>query len=148
MINERSAGAVIFRREGDRILYLLLHYRYKTEYWDFPRGNIEEGEGEQETLKREVQEETGIEDIAFVKGFTEGTDWFYKREGETVYKEVTYFLVETKTKGVRISEEHIGYEWLPYSEALERIGYRTSKEILEKANSFLTENPTLTRFFK
>lgn len=146
MIKERSAGAVILRREGGKIFYLLLHYKYKSEYWDFPRGNIEEGENGHETIKREILEETGISDINFVQGFRESTSWFYKREGETVYKEVVYFLIETKTKEVKVSEEHIGHEWLPYNEAMVRIGYKNSKEVLKKANEFLAKKPSLTRF--
>lgn len=146
MIKERSAGAVIFRKEGEKILYLLLHYKYKSEYWDFPRGNIEEGEGEHETIKREILEETGLSDISFIQDFKESTNWFYKRDGETVFKEVVYFLVETKSKDVKISEEHIGYEWLPFEEALEKISYKNSKEIIRKANKFLAKKPSLTRF--
>ncbi len=137
MIKEESAGAVIFMRDGNRVLYLLLHYKHKSDYWDFTKGNIEQGEDEHETVRREVLEETGLNDISFIDGFKEDTNWFYKRDGKTVFKEVVYFLVETKSKDVKISEEHIGYEWLSYDEALNRIGYKNSKDILRKANEFL-----------
>jgi 8-oxo-dGTP pyrophosphatase MutT (NUDIX family) len=148
MIKEKSAGAVILRKDGSRILYLLLHYKHKSDYWDFTKGNIEQGEREEETVKREVLEETGLNDISFIQDFEESTNWFYKRDDETVFKEVVYFLVETKSETVRISEEHIGHEWLSFTEALKRITYNNSKEILRKANEFLLNHPSLMEFFK
>ena len=63
-IKEKSAGAVIIN-EGK---VLLLHYTgLKTDsvgYWDFPKGHIEKGETELETAKREVREETRMEEVA------------------------------------------------------------------------------------
>ena len=42
MPREKSAGAVIFRREDSKIYYLLLHYT--ARHWDLSKGHIEEGE--------------------------------------------------------------------------------------------------------
>lgn len=135
MPREKSAGAIIFRRNKE-IKYLLLHYNYKTEFWDFPKGNIEKGESEEETVRREIKEETGIEDIKFIPGFREKINYFYRREGKTIFKEVIYFLVETSVKEVRISEEHVGYSWLDFNDAKERLK-ENSRKILEKANKLL-----------
>jgi len=74
MPKETSAGAVIFRKENNEIYYLLLHY--ESGHWDFPKGNIEEGEKEEETVKREAAEETGVEDIKIVEGFKEWIKYF------------------------------------------------------------------------
>jgi 8-oxo-dGTP pyrophosphatase MutT (NUDIX family) len=139
---EKSAGAVIFRREGGNIYYLLLHYpsgsrKPKSDYWDFPKGHIEKGEKEIETVKREVKEETGLTDLEFVEGFKEWIKYFFKAEGKTVFKIVTFYLAKTKTKDVKISFEHIGYEWLVYQDALKRLTFDNAKEILKRANQFL-----------
>ena len=63
MKHEKSAGAVVFRKEKEP-LYLLLHYEAK--HWDFPKGHVEENESDNETVKREVEEETGIKDIEII----------------------------------------------------------------------------------
>jgi 8-oxo-dGTP pyrophosphatase MutT (NUDIX family) len=138
---EKSAGAVIFRKENNKIYYLLLHYpsspRAKRDYWDFPKGHIEKGEKEIETVKREVEEETGLKDIELIEGFKSGIRYFFKFQGENILKFVTFYLAETKEKKVKISKEHIGFEWLPYEEAEARLKFKNAKEILKKANEFL-----------
>lgn len=141
MPKEKSVGAVIFRREKEKIHYLLLHYppsaKSTKDYWDFPKGHMENEEQEIETAKREIKEETGLKDIEFVKGFKEGIKYFFRFEGKNISKTVAYFLTEAKNGEVRISQEHIGFEWLSYPEALERLTFKNSREILEKANNFL-----------
>jgi len=136
MPKEISAGAVVFKRNKE-IKYLLLHY--ESGHWDFPRGGIEKGEKEKETVEREVKEETGISDLNFVNGFREKISWFYRKEGKIVYKEAIYYLAETKAKEVKISFEHIGFQWLDYKKALEQLTFKNSKEILKKAHKFLCQ---------
>lgn len=145
---EKSAGAVVFRKEGNKIYYLLLHYpsgtRTPRNYWDFPKGHIERGEKEIETVKREVKEETGLEDIKFIEGFKKWVKYFFRFQGKTVFKIVIFYLVETKNKNVKISSEHIGYKWLPYEEALEQLLFKNAKEILKKANDYLNSKTELS----
>ncbi|NIM44090.1 MAG: NUDIX domain-containing protein [Nitrososphaeria archaeon] len=136
MPRERSIGAVIFRRE-EHPIYLLLHY--KSGHWDFVKGNIEKGEREKETVVRETKEEAGIEDLVFLEGFRDKISYFYRRGNSTVYKEVVFFLAETKTEEVELSYEHIGYQWLRYEEAYEKTTYKNSKKVIQKAHQFLTD---------
>ena len=58
MIEETSAGIVIFRKEESKKLFLLLHY--PSGHWDFVKGKMEKGETTQQTAIRETKEETGI----------------------------------------------------------------------------------------
>jgi len=135
MPKEKSCGAVLFRKSKGRIFYLLLHY--ETGHWDFPKGNQEKGEKEEETAAREIEEETSINKIKLIEGFKQQIKYFYKIKGALVSKEVSFYLAETKTEKVKISFEHIGFEWLDYRNAMERLTYKNSKKILEKANSFI-----------
>ncbi|KPJ57434.1 diadenosine tetraphosphate hydrolase [Parcubacteria bacterium DG_74_2] len=138
---EKSAGAVIFRKENNEIYYLLLHYpstaKAPKDYWDFPKGHVEKGEKELNTVEREVEEETGLKDIEFIEGFKEWIKYFFRFKGKNVFKIVAFYLAETKTKKVKISFEHLGYEWLPYKKATKKLSFQNAKGILEKANKFL-----------
>jgi len=139
---EKSAGAIIFRKANNEIYYLLLHYPStkrgaESDYWDFPKGHIEKGEKEIETVKREVEEETGLQDLRFIKDFKEWIKYFFRFKGKTIFKIVTFYLVKTNTEKIRTSFEHIGYQWLPYKKALKTLNFKNAKNILEKANKFL-----------
>ena len=137
MIREISAGLVIAYVEDTKAEYLLLHY--PAGHWDFTKGNVEEGEDLLTAALREATEETGIKEFKVVKGFQDRIRYFYKRQGETVMKEVVFFLGIAKTKDVRLSYEHTGYVWLPFKEALERLTFDSSKQVLKNAHVRLLE---------
>ena len=137
MINEKSAGVIIFIKEKE-IKYLLLHYG--LGHWEFVKGKIENNENDKETIIREAKEEVNIEDLKFIPGFKEKIQFFYKKDKELVKKEVIYYLAETKTKEVKLSFEHINYKWLNYEEALKQLTFKNSKEILKKAHEMLTSS--------
>jgi len=138
---EKSAGAIVFRREEGKIHYLLLHYpgfRGDRTHWDFPKGQIEKGESIADTAKREVEEETGIKELRILPGFKETMKYFFKFKGENIMKFVTFFLAASEEKKVKLSYEHIGFKWLPYDEAIKQLTYNNAKAILKKADSFLS----------
>ena len=90
MIEETSSGVVLFRKENDKILFLLLHY--PSGHWDFVKGKMEEGETPHETAIRETQEETGITDVEFLDNFEEWIQYNFQYQGELVQKKVVFFL--------------------------------------------------------
>ena len=142
---EKSAGAVVFREKEGKIFYLLLHYpgvshRSKKDYWDFPKGHIEKGETEIEALRREIFEETGIKDIQILEGFKKTIKYFFRWQGKTILKFVVFYLAKTEEEEVKISFEHIGFEWLSFEEALNCLTHKTAKEVLEEAHYFLIQN--------
>jgi len=151
MTIEKASGVVIFRSENEEIYYLILDYGY--DYWGFSKGHMERGENSKETALREVEEETGIKDLNFIENFEEKSEYSYEVNGEKIFKKdnknfsslndknifkiVSYFLAETKTKKIAISSEHKAYKWLTYQDAFEKLTYKDCKETLEKANGFL-----------
>jgi bis(5'-nucleosidyl)-tetraphosphatase len=132
MPREISAGAVIFRRARLGPEFLLLHYG--LGHWDFVKGNIEKGEDEKETVRREIEEETGITRVTVVDGFRETIRYFYRWKGENIFKIVLFYLVETRQKKVTLSHEHVGFDWLPYRKTLERLTFKNSRDVLKKAH--------------
>ncbi len=131
MPSEKSCGVVVFRLDGGKRLYLTLHY--EEGHWDFPKGHVEAGETEARTALRELEEETGIRDVELVFGFREPLEYFYKRDGMTMHKEVIFFLGRTESPDVRLSDEHVGFEWLPYEEAIRKLTYKNAREVLARA---------------
>ncbi len=139
MIEERSAGAVVFNDEKGIIRFLLLNY--PAGHWDFPKGNMEKGEDYVDTVKREITEETGITDIEILPSFNKKIEYYYRRKSGIVQKQVIYLLARAKTRDVTLSYEHKNFAWLGLEEAVNRVTYRNSKNILKNAARFLDEEP-------
>ena len=137
MIEETSSGVVLFRKENDKILFLLLHY--PSGHWDFVKGKMEEGETPHETAIRETQEETGIADVKFLDNFEEWIQYNFQYQGELVQKKVVFFLGETKTKDITISNEHLNFTWMDYTTAMEKTTFDNAKTVLSKSYSLLTK---------
>jgi len=131
---EYSAGAILFYLD-QVIEYLLLHY--EAGHWDFPKGAIEPGESEVDTVRREVWEETGIRDIEIIPGFRKKIHYFYRKSGQLVKKTVVFYLARSPTKNITLSYEHIGYVWLDYEKALKKLTFRTAREVLREAHTYL-----------
>ena len=136
MADERSAGAVVFYKEGSaEPEYLLLHYT--AGHWDFPKGNIEAGENEKQAAIREIREETGITDVEFLDGFRMKIDYRYRHGRQLVLKEVVLFLARTRTRQVTLSHEHVGFAWRKYDEAMGHLTYQNAMNLLSGAREFL-----------
>ena len=134
MLREKSCGAIVFAKNVE-VHYLLLHY--EAGHWDFVKGNVEPNESERDTVIRELKEETSIADAQFVDGFREKIEYFYRRQGATIHKEVVFFLIEAHTEKIELSYEHVGYDWLDYQRAMEKLTFKNAKDMLQKAHEFL-----------
>jgi bis(5'-nucleosidyl)-tetraphosphatase len=136
MLLERSAGAVVFSiKYSGNVFFLLL--RYSAGHWDFPKGNIEDGEDEVQAACREIREETGIENVAFLEGFNKKVEYNYRRHRNVIHKEVIFFLAKTDSQRVILSNEHIAYSWTDFDSALAKLTYMTAKDTLVKAQDYL-----------
>lgn len=147
---EKSAGVIVFyvEKNGENKFLFLKH---KPDFLDFPKGLIEKGEKLEEAALRECKEETGIEMVNLMPGFKETIKFYFKAKyeyqekrglkmGQIVLKFVTYFLAQSKTKDVKVSFEHEGYEWLTLEEAIKKMKRRKeSIQMLQKANNFILQ---------
>ncbi len=128
-----SAGIVVVRPSERGHRYLLLR---AYNYWDFPKGEVEEGEDPLDTAKREVMEEAGLVDLSFPwgKDFRETPP--YGRG-----KVARYYIARSMTSDVTLAvnpelgcPEHHEYRWLDYEAARELLQDRV-KPILDWAES-------------
>src|SRR5690348_15093623 len=89
-----SAGVVVVRRGPLGWLFLMLR-AYRN--WDFPKGVVEPGEDPLAAARREVREETSIEDLRF------GWGEIYRETGPYGNRKVArYYLAETRTERITL----------------------------------------------
>ncbi|HVA82781.1 MAG TPA: uracil-DNA glycosylase family protein [Candidatus Aquilonibacter sp.] len=131
---EYSAGAFIYKKEGEKVLILFLVRDNKK--FDIPKGHIEEGENAEQAGKREILEEAGLR-VDFIAGFREISKYFFVEKGTKIVKRVTLFLAKAENGKVKISDEHIGFKWMGKEEALEKIGYKDMKKLLNRAYEYI-----------
>ena len=136
MREQKSAGIVLFRNDSDKNEFLLLNY--PQGHWDFVKGKIEQNETSHETALRETKEETGITNIEFVGGFEESVEYDFRFKKEDIHKKVIFFLAKTNEKNIKLSHEHNDYLWLEYNDALKKTTFENAKNVLIKANEFLS----------
>lgn len=136
--DEKSCGLVLYRETESGPKFLLLHY--PSGHWDFPKGHVEESDpDEQATAARELEEETGIDDIEFIDGYREEITYSYMRHDtkKMSHKIVAYFLARTRMKIIKLSHEHQGYKWLGFHAAYNRTTHDNAKNLLKKALPFI-----------
>lgn len=133
MKQEKSCGAVVFRKEGDRTHVLLLKHKYGG-HWGFPKGHVERNENEDETALREVKEETGLT-IDLIDGFHETVEY---RPKPNIQKKVVYFLGQAHTDRVVKQEAEISeIRWLPIDDAVKWIAFENHRQLLYKAREMI-----------
>ncbi|MFH0970666.1 MAG: NUDIX domain-containing protein [Candidatus Diapherotrites archaeon] len=122
---EKACGAIIYRGKK----FLLLRPT-RSRYWSAPKGRMEKGENEEQTARREVFEETGLKNIVFYPKFRRVNVYTMMREHGPIERHVIFFLGETKSGDVKLSDEHNAFEWLGFEESIHRVKFPALKAIM------------------
>jgi 8-oxo-dGTP pyrophosphatase MutT (NUDIX family) len=131
---EIAAGLIIFRETNEGPKFLLIYQG--GNYWNFPKGKLEEGERNFRAALREVWEETGIRpsELSIFNNFRVQDRFVFTRDKQRIFKTITFFLAETKKSRVSISGFHDqGCAWFLYKDALKFLRAVNSRRNLKKA---------------
>lgn len=111
-----SAGVVVVSRVDDSWRVLLLRV---YNYWDFPKGVVEPGEDPLVAARREVREETTIDELDFHWG-----EDFIETSPYSNNKIARYYLAGAEQPNVSLPvnpelgrAEHHEFRWLKFEEA-------------------------------
>lgn len=124
-----TEGEILVLDSGD------WHLKNQKRHWDIPGGRIQEGHSILDTLKREVEEETGINTILSSELFTVVESNFKDRPLEGGWKVglilMIYKVRIPQNSRIVLSEEHAGHQWVDKKEASIRLGYKYPAEFTE-----------------
>jgi 8-oxo-dGTP pyrophosphatase MutT (NUDIX family) len=158
MKRARSAGGVVFRRPattpggpaagnhdiaagGPDVEILLL--QHETGKWMLPKGTIERGETPDGVALREVAEETGLRSVRIVADLGEEHYMFFWKAEDTYYdKTVHYYLMEFlggEEPQPQREEGFVRCEWAAIPEALDRIKYKETRQVVQRARVALDQ---------
>lgn len=119
--------------ENDRGEILLVKRNPDAEFpncWEDVGGRLKQSESPEDGLRREIEEETGIEDIEIIKPLT--VFHVYRKNIKKAENEligISYWC-KTTTTNVTLSNEHTDFKWVSPEEALELIGHPALKKYL------------------
>lgn len=130
--------------------YLLLQRAPAKDFgagaWECVTGRVDQGEGFEDALRREVAEEVGVRD--FQINFIIGTTHFYRGQArpEDELIGVVYCCSIADPDAIRISPEHSAYRWLTAAEAYEFLtaanpGTTWMKRVIERAETIRSLTP-------
>jgi 8-oxo-dGTP diphosphatase len=117
-----GVGALIVNPENDT--YLLLKRAATKDFaagaWECVTGRVDQGEGFDEAVVREVREEIGVD---VVPEYILGTTHFYRGTAvpENELIGIIYLCTLPDATAITISEEHDEYRWLSGAQALEML---------------------------
>lgn len=134
MKQEKSCGGLIFKNIKNKRCWLIIKPNLRPEFWDYPKGHVEAEESEEDTARREIKEEVGL-DVNILNGFREQISY---KTADDVNKTVVYFICEPKTEKVILDKNEVeDYAWLEFDKAMSRLTHNNAKDLLKKAEEFL-----------
>src|SRR6478672_1631010 len=137
MQREFSAGGVLVRRlQGRWVLAAIRPGGKPVGVWALPKGRIDPGERGEATALREVAEETGVQGHSL--GKLGDVRYWFNRDGERIFKVVSFFLVRYVRGRLGDLSEAFRHEvaevrWVPLEEAPKLLTYGGEKDIARKA---------------
>ena len=125
----RAAGGVVYREQPGGVEVLLVH-RPRYDDWSLPKGKADGAEADEDTARREVEEETGLRCR------------LVREVGETRYRDsrgrpkvVRYWVMVPVDEGSAFvpNAEVDELRWCSISDALGLLSYAHDRELLARA---------------
>lgn len=138
---ETSAGGVVFRRDGDRTLVLLIRDGHRN--WGFPKGHLERGEAPEAAALREVREETGLSSLKVVAP-VDTIAWTFRFRGKRIHKTCHFFALATAeaTTTPQRGEGITACRWVTFEQGARLLTHNNARTILAAARPAIEAFPT------
>ena len=135
-MKESSFGIVPLYKHHNSVDVLIV--QHNAGHWGFPKGHAEINETPLQTATRELEEETGITDIAIHTDTSFSEYYEYKYKGEPREKTVTYFPGFVKNTSITILEkELLDAQWVPLSDAKNLLTHSNVQAIADQVQVWI-----------
>lgn len=125
VVRETTSGGIIFRRnpQHDNRIEILLIQDAKNR-WTIPKGHVEPDEEPKATAEREINEETGLQEMK-VFNWLGKVNFRYRRTQTLVLMTMHIYLVQGLGDTDKLNPEDWlnDIRWFPVNEAVDKIAY-------------------------
>ncbi|WP_396146230.1 NUDIX hydrolase [Flavobacterium sp.] len=126
---KKAGGGLVYNKKGE-VLFI-----FRNGKWDLPKGGCDKGEEIEDCSIREVEEETGVNDLKITKKLQK-TYHVFKRNGVYRLKITHWFEMTTTFEGMPVPEVNEGIEkvaWLNQEQIKEALtnSYENIKLLFE-----------------
>lgn len=126
---KKAGGGLVYNKKGE-VLFI-----FRNGKWDLPKGGCDKGEEIEYCSIREVEEETGVNDLKITKKLQK-TYHVFKRNGVYRLKITHWFEMTTTFEGTPVPQENEGIEkvaWLNQEQIKEALtnSYENIKLLFE-----------------
>ena len=131
---KRAGGGLVYNNKGE-VLFI-----FRNGKWDLPKGGCEKNEEIEDSAIREVEEETGVDQLKITKKLQK-TYHVFKRNGKYRLKITHWYEMKTNFTGTPIPQENEGIEkvaWLNPEQIKEAMknSYENIKLLFEEENVY------------
>ena len=135
----KAVFIVTYRKEKNKIFYLILKRKLHWKGYEFPKGGIEKYEHISMTLKRELKEETGQNSMD-IKSYPFSGKYKYHKflSDRPGYYGQTFklFSAEIRSKKIKLDKkEHSAYKWVSFKEAIKLLTWPNQRKYLSIVNN-------------
>jgi 8-oxo-dGTP pyrophosphatase MutT (NUDIX family) len=131
MEKSTSAGGIVINKDG-----LVLVVQQKHDAWSLPKGKVEEGETLVEAAKREISEESGIDELKYILDLGEYERFRlnkYNKDDTTRLKRIVMFLFSTEQKNLSPRDPHNpSARWIKRDDVADILTHPKDKEFFLK----------------
>jgi NAD+ diphosphatase len=106
------AATLVFVRNDDKYLILKRSHNPQKGWWDLPGGFVNYHESAEQTVIREIAEETGITDL----GEPQYIGTYPSPYGDIEIVMTVGFVIDSYNRDVVLSEENSEYKWVTLEE--------------------------------
>ncbi len=131
IVREPTSGGIIFRLSEDQKDIEILLIQDSKERWTIPKGHIEPGETAKMTAKREIEEETGLKNVAILSWLGK-IHFKYRRLDKLVLMTTQVYLVQAlDAKEMPMKEKWMkGIKWFKFADAIDVIEYEDIEKLM------------------
>lgn len=135
-----SSGGVAFRELGGQVEVILISVGPDNR-WQLPKGLVDNGESPEETARREVREEGGVE-TALLQLIEKIEYWYVSKQAGVptrFHKFVHFFLLRYLSGDPKYHDHEVNEaRWVEISQAETMLTFESEKKVLAKAKEVIT----------